>query len=147
MCAQKDGNQQPLNDTAPNSSPQYTKDEDFWYWDGNVVLAHGNTMFRLHASRLSTHSRYFHELFAPGMRPAAMAPSSVAEGCGLYQVSKELPIKAFKYFLKALETPWYACVPSRNIHDSNTMDDSPVSLIGNIRPTLPRRTSRTPSFS
>ncbi|KAM5531975.1 hypothetical protein V8D89_014375 [Ganoderma adspersum] len=103
------------------SSVQYVKDPDFWYWDGNVVLAHGNTLFKLHASRLSTHSEYFCKLFAPGTRPTALAPSSVAQGCAMYPVPKEVSPTAFKYFLKTIETPWETAMNPPSAHLTNCL--------------------------
>ncbi|PIL30058.1 hypothetical protein GSI_07635 [Ganoderma sinense ZZ0214-1] len=90
---------------------RFTKDEDFWYEDGDVLLLIGNTGLRLHESRVAGYCGYFHELFGPG-NPAGVVVTGEAAGCRVYPVTPELSLEDFKHLLKAIESPFeYATSP------------------------------------
>ncbi|KAM5539177.1 hypothetical protein V8D89_007050 [Ganoderma adspersum] len=53
---------------------------------------------------MSSYSRYFRELFAPGT-PMGLGLAAELEGCGVYYVPPELSTSSFKHLLSALESP------------------------------------------
>ncbi|KAM5539171.1 hypothetical protein V8D89_007044 [Ganoderma adspersum] len=99
---------QPEAQTSLNAEPERivecTKDEDFWYWDGNVVLLLTGIAFKLHASRLESYCGYFRELFSRG-NLTGLAVEGDPEGCIAYYVPPELSTSSFKDLLRALDSP------------------------------------------
>ena len=85
-------------------SPAYARDEDFWYTDGTVVIRLKETMFKLHASRLSLHCTYFAELF---VARGADAQQETFDSLAVFDAPADVPLESFKDLLRALETPLY----------------------------------------
>ena len=85
-------------------SPAYARDEDFWYTDGTVVIRLKETMFKLHASRLSLHCTYFADLFAA---KGSDAQQETFDGLAVFDAPADVPLESFKDLLRALETPLY----------------------------------------
>ncbi|KAF9034386.1 hypothetical protein BJ165DRAFT_1563754 [Panaeolus papilionaceus] len=52
-----------------------------WFDDGSLVLAAGNTMFRVHASLLSQCSTVFKDMFSVPQLPNSTSPEAMVEGC------------------------------------------------------------------
>ncbi|KAI1786269.1 hypothetical protein LXA43DRAFT_1034496 [Ganoderma leucocontextum] len=81
-----------------------TRDDEFWYIDGTVVIRVNKTLFRVHASRLGQYCVYFQKLFEPG---ANAGQNETIDDCPVYHVPSGLSPKGFKDVLKALDTPLY----------------------------------------
>ena len=98
----------PTSRTKPNElRRQYTKDEHFWYEDGDVALLVGSKVFRLHASRLAGYCGCFYGLFSQ----VDAAPTTEIERCRVYSVTTALSLTSFKNLLGVLYLAMYVYVP------------------------------------
>ncbi|KAI0672005.1 hypothetical protein C8Q78DRAFT_717826 [Trametes maxima] len=70
----------------------------FWYPDGNIVIRLGGMFFKLHQSRLASHSVYFSKRFEA-------ASDGTVEGYPVYGVPPELDLTDFELLLEVIETP------------------------------------------
>jgi hypothetical protein len=84
---------QPPNSTA-------TRNEEFWFHDGSIVLKVETTLFRVHQSFLATHSEIFADLFTI---PQPDSPE-VIDSCPV--VTLHDSPDDFVHFLRALYNPW-----------------------------------------
>lgn len=48
-----------------------TRDEEFWYSDGSIILVAHNVEFRVYKGLLTRHSPVFRDMFAPPQPPVA----------------------------------------------------------------------------
>ncbi|KAI1781788.1 hypothetical protein LXA43DRAFT_1105319 [Ganoderma leucocontextum] len=76
------------------------RDDTFWYTDGNVVIRVGDTVFKLHRSRLQRNCEYFKTLFDSGTRV-----DERIEACAVYNVPTEVTPEGFKAILIVIEMP------------------------------------------
>lgn len=103
----------PLSPSVPNSSAlnatdvpflqSLTRHQDFWFYDGSIVLSVRETLFRVHQTILSTHSDIFADLFTV---PQPDGEYTI-EGCHVVVLHDDA--KDFEDLLRAVYHP--KCVP------------------------------------
>ncbi|KAI0349902.1 hypothetical protein OH77DRAFT_1414086 [Trametes cingulata] len=94
------------------------KSHQYYYADGNVVIAVENKLFRLHRSRLADHCGFFVQLVVPGLGAGPGSSSAthengvgyggerwIVDGCPVYHVPAELRAHDFQCLLQVLERP------------------------------------------
>ncbi|RPD60485.1 hypothetical protein L226DRAFT_386856 [Lentinus tigrinus ALCF2SS1-7] len=77
-----------------------SRDHQFWYSDGNIVIRLEGVLFKLHRSRLERYCTTFCELFAT--KPDG---DETIDGCPAYEAPPELSLQGFKDVLAVLEEP------------------------------------------
>ncbi|KAM5539176.1 hypothetical protein V8D89_007049 [Ganoderma adspersum] len=92
----------PSKRARPDGPAVDTKDDEFWYIDGTVVIRVHKTLFRVHASRLARYCLYFQKLFEAC---DSTGQHEIIDGCPVYHVPAELSANEFKDVLRALDTP------------------------------------------
>ena len=90
------------SDPADASIANSTRNSEFWFDDGSVVLNVQSTLFRVHRSILSMHSTVFSDMFSIPQPPDQTA----IEGCPVVHLHDSAD--DFTYLLKALYNPLYA---------------------------------------
>ncbi len=86
--------------TSDMDVSELSKDSEFWFHDGNVVLVAQRGAFRVHRSILSRHSEVFRNMFAI---PVPSTPDSSTEQLeGLPAIPVSDSAHDFKHLLHAL---------------------------------------------
>ncbi len=77
-------NKRPRTDSGPTPlKSQLTRDVEFWFSDGSIILIAGNTLFRVYHGVLAAHSVVFHDMLQFPQPPSS--PS--LDGCPTLDLS------------------------------------------------------------
>lgn len=73
----------------PSSYTAFTRDEVFWYPDGNIILVAQGVGFRLYQGLLAQHSAVFQDMFnLPAPAPGSDASQEVdTDGCPVVHIT------------------------------------------------------------
>ena len=126
----------------PDGPAVDTRDDEFWYLDGTVVIRVHKTLFRIHALRLARYCVYFQRLFESCATDSA-GQNETVDRCPVYHVPTELSANEFKDVLRALDTPLYVPAPSFVCPAPYAYTTDP-NMAGSSPPTHPRRPSLSP---
>ena len=91
--------------SLPSRQAHNTRDDMFWYSDGNIIVQAGVKIFKLHAFRLKRYCVYFEEMIDLDGGVAKRL-----EGCPLYKMPGGVTAEGFKALLHVVEVPLYVAI-------------------------------------